>query len=115
MDSRTKMLLKLGLALPTRRDKRSIPKCESLGDSLSHQDSPLDLRDFSMLTDPLGPPLSIRGVAQLIGCSLWTVRQKYVPAGLPYHRLTPNGKLIFYRNQIIRWLLREQQKGGMSL
>lgn len=60
----------------------------------------------------LGQPLSIREAAQLIGCSSWTVRQKYVPLGLPHLRSGPNGKLIFYKNQIIRWLLERQQKGG---
>ena len=65
------------------------------------------------LAEPLGAPLSIHEAARLIGCSPWTVRQRYLPAGLPHHRLTPNGKLIFYRNQIIRWLLRQQQKGGI--
>jgi hypothetical protein len=64
------------------------------------------------LTEPLGAPLSIREVAGVIGCSPWTVRQRYLPAGLPHHRLTPNGKLIFYRNQVIRWLITRQQKGG---
>jgi hypothetical protein len=62
--------------------------------------------------EPLGEPLSIRQVACLIGCSTWTVRQRYVPAGLPHLRLGPNGKLIFYKTQIIHWLLRQQQKGG---
>ncbi len=64
--------------------------------------------------EPLGEPLAIREAARLIGCSPWTVRQRYLPAGLPHHRASPNGKLIFYRNQIIRWLLREQQKGGTA-
>ncbi|MGO9010634.1 MAG: hypothetical protein ACLQPN_11070 [Bryobacteraceae bacterium] len=68
----------------------------------------------AMLTEPLGTPLSIREAAHLIGCSPWTVRQRYLPAGLPHHRLTQNGKLIFYRNQIIRWLLRQQQKRGIT-
>jgi hypothetical protein len=63
--------------------------------------------------EPLGEPLAIHDAAAVIGCSASTVRQRYLPAGLPHHRLTPNGKLIFYRNQIIRWLLREQQKGGI--
>jgi len=63
------------------------------------------------LREPLGTPLSIKEAAALIGCSPWTIRQRYLPAGLPHHRLAPNGKLIFYRNQIIRWLLSEQQKG----
>lgn len=65
------------------------------------------------LADPLGQPLSVREAARLIGCSPWTVRQRYLPAGLPHHRATPNGKLIFYRTQVIRWLL-SQQKGGRS-
>jgi hypothetical protein len=68
----------------------------------------------SARADPLGAPLSIHDTAQLIGCSAWTVRQQYLPAGLPHHRLTPKGKLIFYRNQIIRWLLRHQQKRGTA-
>jgi hypothetical protein len=62
----------------------------------------------------LGEPLSIAEVAALIGCSSWTVRQKYVPAGLPHFRSGPNGKLIFYKNQIIDWLLERQRKGGMK-
>ena len=60
----------------------------------------------------LGQPLSIREAAKLIGCSSWTVRQKYVPLGLPHLRSGPNGKLIFYKNQIIHWLIERQQKGG---
>ena len=63
--------------------------------------------------DPLGEPLTVNGVAKLIGCSAWTLRQRYIPAGLPHLRLGPNGKFIFYRNQIIRWLLDKQQKGGI--
>ena|SRR5579871_3766738 len=62
--------------------------------------------------ESLGLPLSIREVAALIGCSSWTVRQKYMPSGLPYFRLGSTGKLIFYQNQVISWLLARQQKGG---
>jgi len=62
--------------------------------------------------EPLGEPLTIQQVAELIGCSPWTVRQRYLALGLPHFRPTSNGKLIFYKNQVIRWLLREQQKGG---
>jgi hypothetical protein len=65
-------------------------------------------------TEPLGAPLSIREAAALIGCSHWTVRHKYLPLGLPYFRLGANGKLIFYKNQVIGWLLARQQKGGIS-
>ena len=63
-------------------------------------------------TDPLGAPLSIREVAALIGVSVWTVRQRYLPAGIPHSRATPQGKLLFYKHQIITWLLERQRKGG---
>jgi hypothetical protein len=65
--------------------------------------------------EPLGAPLSIREVAALVGCSVWTVRQRYLPAGLPHLRMRPNGKLIFYRHQVLNWLLTEQRKGGIHL
>jgi hypothetical protein len=61
----------------------------------------------------LGEPLDIEEVAALIGCSVWTIRQRYIPRGLPYFRLTPTGKLIFYRDQVIRWVL-SQQKGDVE-
>ena len=60
--------------------------------------------------DLLGVPLSIREVARLIGCSAWTVRQSYLPKGLPYLRSSPRSKLIFYRDQVVRWILQHQQK-----
>jgi hypothetical protein len=63
-------------------------------------------------SEVLGQAMGIREAAALIGCSAWTVRQKHVPAGLPHLRSGPNGKLLFYKNQVIRWLLRQQQKGG---
>ena len=59
----------------------------------------------------LGPPLNLTEVAALIGCSPWTVRQKLLPKGLPYFRSAASGKLIFYRDQVIRWIERKQ-KGG---
>ena len=62
--------------------------------------------------NPLGAPLTIRDVARLIGCSAWTVRQSYIPQGLPHLRSGPSGKLIFYRDQVVRWILEHQQKGG---
>jgi hypothetical protein len=65
--------------------------------------------------DALGEPLSIREVAQIIGCSTWAIRQKYIPQGLPCLRSGPAGKLIFYRHQVVRWILQQQnkqQKGG---
>lgn len=72
----------------------------------SHRPQPND-------PDPLGPPLSIQEVAALIGSSVWTVRQKYLPLGLPYFRTGATGKLFFYKHQVIRWLIR-QQKGEVT-
>ena len=63
--------------------------------------------------DALGEPLAIREVAQLLGCSAWTVRHSYLPKGLPHLRSGPMGKLVFYRNQIVTWILQKQRKGGM--
>lgn len=59
----------------------------------------------------LGIPLGIRQVAQLIGCSPWTVRQTLMPRGLPHFRCTRRGRVTFYREQVIRWIER-QQIGG---
>jgi hypothetical protein len=35
--------------------------------------------------------------------------------GLPHLRSGPSGKLIFYRDQVVAWILTNQQKGGMKL
>jgi hypothetical protein len=59
----------------------------------------------------LGEPLDLRQAAELIGCSPWTVRQSLIPKGLPHFRSGPAGKLIFYRDQLTRWILVQQQKG----
>jgi len=83
-----------------------------LAQSCARHCAPLVDGDESGSNDPLGVPLSIRKVAALIGVSAWTIRQRYLPAGLPHFRSTPQGKLIFYKNQIISWLLAEQRKGG---
>lgn len=60
----------------------------------------------------LGEPLTIRQVAQLIGCSAWTVRHCHMHRGLPYFRSGPSAKLTFYRDQVIAWILEQQKKGG---
>lgn len=56
----------------------------------------------------LGEPLNIRQVAQLIGCSVWSIRQRHLPAGLPHFRSGRASKLIFYRDQVVRWVLSRQ-------
>jgi len=64
--------------------------------------------------DTLGEPLTIREVSRLLGCSVWTVRQRCLAQGLPYFRVAKTGKLIFYRNQVTRWILEKQkQKRGV--
>lgn len=80
---------------------------ESLGQSYP--------RHYPQADDALGEPLGVREVAQLIGCSAWTVRHGYLPQGLPHFRSGPMGKLVFYRNQVVRWILQQQQqrKGGI--
>jgi hypothetical protein len=62
----------------------------------------------------LGEPLSVHDAARLIGCSAWTVRQKHLKAGLPCLRSGPSGRLTFYRNQVVAWILEQQKltKGG---
>ena len=60
---------------------------------------------------PLGPPLTIAEVAELIGCSPWTVRQTLLPRGLPHFRFKASGRLIFYQDQVVRWI-ESQQQGG---
>ena len=56
----------------------------------------------------LGPPLGIGEVARLIGCSPWTVRQTLIPRGLPHFRFNPFGRLVFYQDQVIRWIEGQQ-------
>ena len=58
----------------------------------------------------LGAPMDIKRVAQLIGCSPWTVRQTLMRRGLPFLRFTPNGRLIFFKEQVIGWIQDEQER-----
>jgi hypothetical protein len=67
---------------------------------------------YPQVADALGEPLSIIEVARVIGCSAWTVRHRYLPQGLPHFRSGPAGKLVFYRNQVVQWILQQQRKGG---
>lgn len=77
---------------------------ESLGLSYPYQNPQTD--------EPLGEPLSIRAAAVLIGCSEWTIRHRYLPRGLPCFRTGPGGKFLFYRKQVVAWILQQQRKGG---
>ena len=62
------------------------------------------------LYGPLGPPMDIRRAAAVIGCSPWTVRQKLIPMGLPRFRSRASGKLIFYLDQVVRWIETKQKE-----
>ena len=55
-------------------------------------------------------PLSIEEAAELIGCSPWTVRQTLIPRGLPHFRFKANGRLVFYRDQVMRWIENQQRR-----
>jgi len=67
---------------------------------------------FGPPASALGQPLGIEQAAELIGCSPWTVRQTLIPRGLPHFRFKASGRLIFYRDQVIRWI--ENQQGGQQ-
>jgi hypothetical protein len=65
--------------------------------------------------DKLGEPLAIEEVAALLGCSAWTVRQRYLRQGLPCIRASARGKIVFFREQVIAWIEKRQRlKGGVS-
>jgi hypothetical protein len=53
--------------------------------------------------------MSMADVARLLRCSTWTVRNKCLPRGLPHFRIGGVGKLVFYRKQVTRWILDQQQ------
>jgi hypothetical protein len=60
----------------------------------------------------LGEPMDIEDVAMLLGCSVWTVRQRYLPEGLPHIRASARGRFVFFREQVIDWILKRQTQGG---
>ena len=62
----------------------------------------------------LGLPMDLRQVSALLGCSPWTVRQTLIPRGLPHFRFGASGKVIFYRDQVVRWIENQQAKGGKT-
>ena len=74
-----------------------------------HRDQPAPTVNGS---DALGEPMNIAEVAGLLGCSMWTVRQKYLPQGLPHVRASAVGKIVFFREQVIDWILKRQHKKG---
>ena len=75
----------------------------------AESENPAPIHEFSS-----SDPGQILEVARLLGCSDWTVRHRYLPQGLPHLRPGgPGGKIVFFRNQVIAWILQQQkQKGG---
>jgi hypothetical protein len=61
----------------------------------------------------LGEPMDIEDVAELLGCSVWTIRQRYLPAGLPHIRASARGRFVFFQKQVIDWILKRQK--GMEV
>jgi hypothetical protein len=57
----------------------------------------------------LGEPMDIEDVALLLGCSVWTVRQRYLREGLPHIRASARGRFVFFRKQIVDWILKRQK------
>jgi hypothetical protein len=97
--------------LPTAVPAASRTQCSD-NTTMTNQEAAQHLNGHPVVNDDrLGEPLTIKQVARVIGCSPWSIRQRYLGRGLPHFRLEPKGKLIFYRNQVVQWLLR-QQKGG---
>lgn len=81
-----------------------------LSDSAKRDLYPLPSDPRDLAEDPLGEPMAIQHVAQLLGCSIWTVRQRHLPSGLPHFRIGRTGKLMFYRKQVVQWILENQKQ-----
>lgn len=102
MDRRPRVLRKSGFGSDPKRADSLAFRPSGLGQFCPQHCPP---------PEPIGMPLSTREAARVIGCSTWTVRNTLVPRGLPYFRCG-GGKLIFYTNQITRWI-ENQQKGNL--
>jgi hypothetical protein len=59
----------------------------------------------------LGSPMDIRQVSRLVGCSPWSIRNTWIPKGLPHFRSGASSKLIFFEAQVVRWIERQQEGG----
>lgn len=84
--------------------------------NVEHEVAALDPQHYPLPhNSALGEALDIAEVAKLLGCSPWTVRQKYLRQGLPHIRTCVGGRFVFFREQVIAWILKRQQiqqKGG---
>jgi hypothetical protein len=103
-----------GLSLPAKAQEMQAISRGALADSWARQRATRGAPESGPTkvpnADPLGQPLSIREVAGMLAVSPWTVRQRHIPDGLPHFRSGPNGKLIFFRDQVVAWILAQQAK-----
>jgi hypothetical protein len=108
--------LKYGLAETAKATETLEFSVSDLGQrNPQHCPPPAEVIQAANSSGSLGDPMDIGQVAALLGCSAWTVRQRYLRQGLPHLRTCASGKLIFFREQVIGWILRRQQqrqKGG---
>ena len=86
------------------------PRELTLAEIESEHSAYTDLSVEALHGSPLGEPLCIEDVAAFLGCSPWTVRQKYLPQGLPYLRASHSGKFVFFQHQVVNWILERQAK-----
>jgi hypothetical protein len=108
--------LKYGAADPAKASETLGLSASEVGQrNPQHCPCPADSnRTPQPISPTLGLPLNIAEVAALLGCSAWTVRQRYMPQGLPSLRASTSGKLVFFEKQVIDWILKRQllKKGG---
>jgi hypothetical protein len=65
--------------------------------------------DCPQAESALGEPIDIEDVAELLGCSVWTVRQRYLREGLPHLRASARGRFVFFHKQVVEWILKRQK------
>jgi hypothetical protein len=94
---------------PTGNSGHSITEGQDICDGPATPGDAATTRETKLV---LGRPLSIRQVAVMLGCSVWTVRQTLIPKGLPVFRSSPAGKLIFFESQVAAWVRKFQVEVG---
>src|ERR1051325_846344 len=94
---------------------KDVPESESPSGVLGTNGSMVNqmVTQAASAAERLGPPMNIDGAATLLGCSTWMIRNRLIPRGLPHFRISQAGKLIFYRNQLIRWIEKQQRIGSI--
>ena len=114
-DAEIEYLKRLGKAGGNMRKGRGLAERGGgpygLGQGPRDGDRPEQSRACRAALAGLGVPMSIRQVAAVIGTSPWSIRQTWIPKGLPHVRAGVRGRFIFFEREVERWLIK-QQKGG---